>query len=193
MANDATATPNPQLGEIEILSGPAEQLSPLESQIGDGLSEIGNTPPEPLIQVAEPEKREPPGPSVPFAPEVAAAYAAVSGTPIKVGFPILRIDRYAGADKTFQRLIAWEIPAGYVGDLHEMSVLSNNDAKTIYRVTIAGTDMQVPLDRPTTTPQTWLWRDVSIPGPTECLIEVASTDGTNITVDGQITGTFRLP
>jgi hypothetical protein len=90
-------------------------------------------------------------------------------------------------------LLSWVVPAGDIGDLHQISIQSDNDAKTRYRITIADTDMQVPLDRQLATPVDFNWREGLLPGPATVMVEVRSTDGTSITIDGLITGTFRNP
>ncbi len=186
-------------GEVERLSGVDRQLSPEDMQLVDGEGQTITQSPMPLIEVAEPESRVPPGDSglsLPGPTEI-----GVPGTPstpgapppILVGFPILRWTRYVSGEQNWQELLSWVVPVGYVGDLHELSLQSDNDAKTRYRITIAEQDMQIPTDRTLSTPVDFKWRDTLLPGPVTVMVEVRSTDGTSITVDGLITGTYRTP
>ncbi|MBA7685855.1 hypothetical protein ES703_94284 [subsurface metagenome] len=85
----------------------------------------------------------------------------------------------------------WDVPIGYTGDLHEISLLSSNDAKTRYRIFLANAKQDVPTDRQTTTPLTLKWDRSVLPGGYSIWVEVRSTDGTSIIVDATITGTVR--
>jgi hypothetical protein len=165
----------------------------LIEQIEDGASQTGPG----IIEVAGEDKRIAPiagegirvtmtGPEI-----VIGQPGSTAAAPELVGFPVLRWTRYASGDIQWRELLSWQIPDGYVGDLHEISVQSDNDAKTRYRITIAEIDMQIPIDRELSTPADLPWRDVKIPGPATVMVEVRSTDGTTITVDGLITGTIR--
>lgn len=178
--------------EVEKLSGVETQLTPDEQQIVDGEPQTLTQAPMPLIEVAEPDKRIAPLP-VTIAP-VAEGGVVPSGAAAPVvipGMPILVVNRYVGGSQDWQDLVRWDIPVGLIGDLHEISVLSNDNAHTRYQVFLANLNMNLPTDRPTTTPQNWPWRDTSIPGGYSVWVQVRSTDGTVITVDGSITGTYR--
>jgi hypothetical protein len=186
-----------QPGDIQKLSGVPQQFPPDLQQIVDGESQVATQAPSPLIELEEPEKRIAPSETGQYPPEPAEAIgeegeAAVAAAPVKIDFPIVRWTRYAGADGDFRELLSWNIQEGYVGDLHEISLLSDNDAKTRFKLTIAGVDMQLPTDRTLATPITMPWRDTKLPGPASVLLEVKSTDGTTINVDGMITGTLRF-
>ena len=85
----------------------------------------------------------------------------------------------------------WDIPMGFTGDLHEISLLSDQDSKTRYRLVIGNIDQHLPTDRQTSTPLEMPWRRTVIPGGTSVYVEVVSPDGTTITVDGMITGSVR--
>jgi hypothetical protein len=187
-------------GEVERLSGVPQQVSPGEQQIVDGESQVRTLSPAPLIEIGQPEKRIPPsstGQYPPEAGELAPEEAGEGGAeevtePVKVALPIPRWSRYQGADQDFRELISWSIPLGYVGDLHEIALVSDNDAKTRWRIVIAGTNMNIPTDRTLATPVDWPFRDTLLPGPTTVSVEVRSTDGTTITADGTISGTLRF-
>lgn len=194
---------NGQPGELQEISGASRQWSPEQAQVVDGESQVSTLPPATIIELAEPDKRIPPSATGQYPGEateviteeaggVPVAEGAPEAAPVKIAFPALRWTRYAGTDQNFVELVSWTIPIGYTGDLHEISLQSDNDAKTRWRITIAGVNQAVPTDRTLATPITWPWRDTILPGPTQVMIEVMSTDGTSITVDASITGTLRV-
>jgi hypothetical protein len=172
------------MGEIQLIE-----------QLEDGARQPGIE----IVSVEEPDKRTPPPEVSPYGPtsEIAALTgepaAPGAAPPVLVGFPTLRWTRYASSDQEFRELVSWQIPVGYVGDLHEICLQSDNDSKTRYRITIADIDQQVPVDRELSTPVDLKWRDTVLPGPASVMVETRSTDGTTITVDGFITGTYRTP
>jgi hypothetical protein len=176
---------------VQELSGTERQLSPDELQIVDGEAQTITRDPMPLIDISEPERREPPGPSSPFAPGIDSMPGApgVPGGPTL--FPVVRITRYKSNDAAFAPLLSWDIPQGFWGDLKTIAIKSSNDTITRYRVMIAGADMQFPLDRPTSTPVDFDWNVNSIPGPATVSLEVLSTTGAIITVDASITGVLK--
>ncbi|KKM80298.1 hypothetical protein LCGC14_1341270 [marine sediment metagenome] len=173
-------------------TGTLEQLVPLEEQIVDGEPQIPSRPSSPLIVVAQPEKRMTPLPVTPRPPlPTAEEIAQQQATQLIYGGPVLEINRYEGTDQEFRELIRWDIPVGFSGDLHEISLLSDNDAKTRYRIVIGNQRQNVPEDRQTSTPLAFSWDRGVIPGGTSCWVEVRTTDGTSIIVDGVMTGTVR--
>lgn len=168
------------------------QLAPEDEQIVDGEPQLPSRPSSPLVKIDQPEKRAVPmpvgpRPPLPSAEEVAAqqAYQTIYGG------PVLKVNRYSGSDQDWVELVRWDVPLGYTGDLHSISVLSDNDEKTRYRVFLANVDQSLPTDRQTTTPQEWKWDRTVLPGGSAVWVEVRSTDGTSINVDGTITGTVR--
>lgn len=180
--------------EVEKLSGVDQQLTPGEQQIVDGEPQTITQAPAPLIQVAEPEKRMAPLPvtAVPTAEAVIPTVTTPAGVVI-VGQPVAKWNKFSGTDQDWRELIRWDVPVGYIGDLHELSILSDNDTKTRYRVWLANVDQQWPTDRVTTTPLDLPFRDTKVPGGTTIYIEVRSTDGTSINVEASLTATVRLP
>jgi len=179
--------------EVERLSGVERQLTPEEQQLVDGESQTLTQFPAPLIEIAEPDKRTEPLPVsvVPTAEAVIPSTTSSTGA-ILVGQPVSRVNKYSGADLDWVELLRWDIPLGYMGDLHEISLLSDNDATTRYRVFLANIDQQWPTDRAQTTPLTQPWNDTKIPGGTSVYIQVRSTDGTSINVEASLTATVRL-
>jgi len=108
-----------------------------------------------------------------------------------VGLPIFRWDRQTIGALVWTELVRWDIPAGSTGDLGEISLATDNAAKTRYRVTIAGVDQNVPdVQLASLVRIPWATGNVLAAG-TSVVIEVLSTDGTGVTVDGLITGTER--
>lgn len=174
------------------VTGTLRQLTPEDEQIVDGEPQLPSRPSSPLVDVEEPEKRVmpmpvSPRPPLPTAEEVAeqSAYQTIYGG------PVLKENRYSGTDQDWVELVRWDVPLGYTGDLHTISLLSNNDEKTRYRVFLANVDQNLPTDRQTNTPQEHKWDRTVLPGGTAVWVEVRSTDGTSIIVDGSITGTVR--
>ena len=179
----------PATSEVERLSGVERQFLPDEQQIVDGEPQTITQSPMPLIELAEPDKRMAPMP-VTIAPTAEAIATGAAMPTYFVGQPILIVNRYNGGVQDWQELIRWDIPVGLFGDLHEMALQSSDDAHTRYRVVLGNMDQNLPTDRQTSTPLTWPWRNTKIPGGTAVYIQVRSTDGTVITVDGSITGTL---
>lgn len=177
---------------VQEATSTIRQLVPEEEQIVDGEPQVPSRPSSPLIEVAAPEKRAAPmpvspRPPLPSAEQIAeqAAYQAIYGG------PVLKVNRYSGNDQDWVELLRWDIPIGFTGDLHEISLISSNDAKTRYRIFLANIDQGIPTDRQTTTPIDFKWDRTVLPGGYAVWVEVRSTDGTSINVDGMLTGTVR--
>ncbi|MBA7606322.1 hypothetical protein ES703_13470 [subsurface metagenome] len=173
-------------------TGTIQQLIPEVEQITDGEPQLPSRPTSPLVKVAEPGKRETPLPVSPRPPlpsqQVIAEQQAYQAL---YGGPVLKINRYSGSDQDWVELVRWGVPIGYTGDLHEISLISSNDAKTRYRIFLANVDQGIPTDRQTQTPLTVNWNRTVLPGGYAVWVEVRSTDGDPIDVDGTITGTVR--
>lgn len=173
-------------------TGVLEQLVPLEEQIVAGEPQLPSRPSSPLVTVAESEKRMVPLPTAPR-PALPTAEQIAQQESIQAiyGGPFLDVNRFVGNDQEYRQLVRWDIPIGFTGDLHEIALRSNNDAKTRYRIFIGNQRQSVAEDRQTYTPFTVKWERGVILGGTSCWVEVRSTDGTSITVDGTLTGTVR--
>ena len=168
------------------------QLVPDVEQIVDGESQISSRPLSPLVDVSEVEKRIAPLPVSPRPPLPSAEQIVEQQAYQQLyGGPVLKINRYSGVDTDWVELVRWSIPIGYTGDLHEISFSSNDDAHTRYRIFLANVDQQLPTDRQTSTPLTLPWDRTVLPGGSAVWVEVRSTDGTAIIVDGSLTGTIR--
>lgn len=172
-------------------TGPARQLPPEEQQVVGTEVQEPRLPGTALPMIELPERREAPLPTLPRAPMPAPAQIQEETTRQTLfGLPVLAIDRYSGTDRDWVMLVRWDIPDGFSGDLHEIALVSDNDEKTRYRVILANKDQNVP-DKQATSPLTFTWRRGVLPGATTVTVEVRSTDGTSIAVEGHITGTER--
>jgi len=173
-------------------TGAIEQLTPEVEQVVRSEPQLPSRPSSPLVTITEPGKREPPMPVSPRAPLPSAEQIAEqTAYQVIYGGPVLKVNRYTGTDQEFVELLRWDIPVGFTGDLHEISLVSSNDAKTRYRIFLGNVDQHVPTDRQTQTPLTLSWDRTVLPGGTSVWVEVRTTDGTAINVDGTITGTIR--
>lgn len=173
-------------------TGKLRQLEPEEEQIVDGEPQLPSRPSSPLVEIEPPDKRTAPmpvaqRPALPSTEQIAEeqAYQALYGG------PVLKINRYTGTDQDWVELVRWDVPIGYTGDLHEISLLSSNDTKTRYRIFLANAKQDIPTDRQTSTPLTLKWDRSVLPGGYAVWVEVRTTDGTSINVDATITGTVR--
>ncbi len=173
-------------------TGEIEQLTPGVEQVVRGEPQIPSRPPSPLVEVREDEKRTEPLP-VSARPSLPSGEKLIQEQAQQVlyGIPIVRLNHYEGSDRDWVELVRWDIPEGYTGDLHEISLLSDLDSKTRYRLVIGNIDQNLPTDRKTNTPLDMPWRRTVLPGGTSVYVEVVSPDGTAIAVDGMITGSVR--
>jgi hypothetical protein len=148
----------------------------------------------PLIPLEELPKTEAPLPGAAAYPseyKVTVVTPAAGGGPaIPFTYPIMRINKYSGGAIDWQELIRWDILDGWVGDLHEIAISSSDDTHTKYRFFLANVDQNIPTDRPISTPWTGPWRNNRIPGGFTVRVDIASTDGTLITIDGSLTGSI---
>ncbi len=177
---------------VQEATGTIRQLVPEEEQIVDGEPQLPSRPSSPLVELGQPEKRLIPMPVSPRPPLPAAAdVAAQQAYQTIYGGPVLKVSRYEGKDQDWVELVRWDVPLGYTGDLHTISLLSNNDAKTRYRIFLANVDQNIPTDRQTNTPQEHKWDRTVLPGGSAVWVEVRSTDGTSIIVDATLTATVR--
>ncbi|MBA7642937.1 hypothetical protein ES703_50646 [subsurface metagenome] len=134
-------------------------------------------PPAPLVEVKESEKRT-------LAVEEEEEEQLF-------GTPVMRINRYSGSDKEWVELVRWDIPASHLGDLHSVTLISDQIAKTLYRLVIGNLDQDIPLDRPAYSPLEMVWRRNQVPAKTSVYVEVMSLDGTEIAVNALLTGSVK--
>ena len=99
------------------------------------------------------------------------------------------VNQYSGSDQAYQTLVTWKIGDLWGlrrGRIEEVSFFSNNFSKTRFRLTVAKTVLFKDLE---------IQRALTLPFPEhetlfgeKVTLEVKSSDGTNITVDGSLTG-----
>lgn len=99
---------------------------------------------------------------------------------------VTEVDRYSGNLQTYQTLVSWTVSAGRTGYLGQVSMVTDNDTKTHFRLTIAGSEKFA--DRLLQAPLTLTYPDLRLDAGATVLLEVKSTDGSAITVDGEIAG-----
>jgi len=178
---------------VSETTGVEHQLGPEEEQVVGTEGQEAREPPDTVLpRLEEPDKRVAPLPARPRAalPPPAQIQEEVARQTLS-GWPILAINRYTGTDADWQMLVRWDIPEDYTGDLHEISLLSDDDANTRYRIYISDRIQDVPVDRQISTPVSMPWRGGVIPGPTSVTVEVRSVGSATINVDAFITGTER--
>lgn len=177
----------------EQRTGPIRQLPPEEEQVVGTEQQMPRVVGDPLPVIEDIDRREPPGPGAGLA-QISLPAGLTTEQALQrrflIGLPALFMNRYEGTDTDWQMLARWDIPDLVQGDLHEISLATNNAAKTRYRIIIAGRDMNIP-DRQVAALLAFPWRDNVIPGPAQVTLEVRSTDATSIIVDGFMSGTER--
>jgi|GEM_PF-2281452 len=99
---------------------------------------------------------------------------------------VTEVDRYGGVHIEYQPLVSWTVSAGKTGYLRQVSMVTDTYAKTHFRLTIAGSEKFA--DRLLQAPLTLTYPDLRLKAGATVLLEVKSTDGTAITVDGEIAG-----
>jgi hypothetical protein len=100
--------------------------------------------------------------------------------------PIAVIDRYSGVDTDYQEVCSWTVTASKTGILKEVSMTSDELDKTYFKLEIGGSTIfeDVMIGQAIALP----FPDLALDGDDEVKLSAKSSDGTNITVDGSITG-----
>lgn len=99
---------------------------------------------------------------------------------------IAEVDREITAETTYQEVVSWTVTTAKIGILREVSMVSDNYAKALFKLEVGGTALftnkaiQAPLTLP--------FPDVRLAGATVVKLSCKSSDGTSITVDGSISG-----
>ena len=102
------------------------------------------------------------------------------------GTPIAKLDRYTGTDTSYQTVVSWTVTTGKTGELKEVSMITDQYAKTQFKLTVAGVEQFE--DKVITAPLTLPFTENKLLSGSEVLLEAKSTDGTSINTDGSITG-----
>lgn len=94
--------------------------------------------------------------------------------------------RYSGSDTSYQEVASWTVSTGKVGELKEITILSNEYDYTHFQITIGSTvyktDWLVQAAMPL------IFEDLKLAAGTEVKVECKSTDGEAIVVDAVIVG-----
>jgi hypothetical protein len=100
--------------------------------------------------------------------------------------PVVELDRYSGSAVTYQSVVSWTVAVGKGGVLKEVSMESDNYAKTLFRLEIGGTAYFT--DKTVIAPLTIPFADVSLAEGVVVELQAKSSDGTALNVDGMISG-----
>ncbi|GAH55095.1 unnamed protein product [marine sediment metagenome] len=100
--------------------------------------------------------------------------------------PAGEVNRYSGSATEYQSLCTWTVTASRIGELKEVSFVTNNYAKTLWMLVIGSDTMleDVVIQAPLTIP----YFDLRIASETVVALSVKSSDGTAIVADGSIVG-----
>lgn len=109
--------------------------------------------------------------------------------PVVAPKPVAVVVRYSGSDTDYQKIGVWRVGDFWGlerGSLKEIAVLSSNYSKTRFRFTVMGNilfkDLQIDAA------MTLTFHPNVIPREKEIVLECKSSDGTAITVNGEISG-----
>ena len=100
--------------------------------------------------------------------------------------PVVTLAEYEGTSETYQIVAQWIVSAGKCGILKEISMASNNYAKTLFQLSI-GTVFYFD-EQTLKQPLSLVFPDLKLPAATWVYLAVRSSDGSSILVDGSITG-----
>lgn len=93
---------------------------------------------------------------------------------------------YSGVLQTYQTVATWTVATGKVGELKEILIISDNYAKTLAQITIAGTVWET--DWSPTSAMPIIFEDLRLAAGAVVLVQAKSSDGTAIDVDALIVG-----
>ena len=104
---------------------------------------------------------------------------------------VTEVNRYSGNATSYQPLVSWTVSAGKTGYLRQVSMAcattpTNTYPKTHFKLTIAGVVQFA--GKLILAPLVLTYPDLRLDAGATVLLEVKSTDGTAITVDGEIAG-----
>jgi hypothetical protein len=102
------------------------------------------------------------------------------------GTPIAKVDRYSGNDTTYQTVVSWTVSPRKTGWLQEVSMVTDNFEKTMFRLKVADETLFEDKQIQTSLTLPFPWNELD--EGSVVLLECRSVDGTPIIVDGSITG-----
>lgn len=96
------------------------------------------------------------------------------------------VDRYSGSAITYQEVAKWTVTAEKTGELKEVSMITDEPAKTLWKLVIGATTVfeDVTIQSPLTLP----FFDLKLAAETVVTLSCKSSDGTAIVADGSIVG-----
>lgn len=94
------------------------------------------------------------------------------------------VGRYAGTDTDYQEVVSWTVTADKVGELKEITFLSDNYAKTNLQITVGAVVFATDWIVQGTIPL--IFEDLKLAAGAVVKVECKSTDGTSIIVDAVI-------
>lgn len=107
---------------------------------------------------------------------------------LRRGYPVPVVGRYSGNDTTYQDVASWSVTAGKRGILKEISVVSDNFDKTMFKLSVAGGDIWTDKQAQSALSIPFSGNLANLNGGEIVVLQAKSTDGTAITVDGLIVG-----
>lgn len=112
----------------------------------------------------------------------------VKAAGLRRGDPVSRIGRYSGSDTSYHTVTSWPVSAGKRGILKEISMASDNYAKTMFKLSVAGSDIWTDKQVQSVLSVPFSGNLAGLEGGESVVLQAKSTDGTAITVDGSIAG-----
>ena len=108
---------------------------------------------------------------------------------VRLGTPVSRLGRLTTTSLTYLQVVEWTVTSAGDGDLHEISMFTDNFTLTRFRLTIGGVVQWTNqiIGASLTIP----FRANRLAGGVQILLDAQSTDGTQIVVDGAISGSER--
>ncbi len=114
----------------------------------------------------------------------------VNNAPVVVdevtGTPAGAVGRYTGTNTSYQTVASWTVTASKTGRLKEISLRSNNYAKTNIEIVIGSTTFCT--NKQISGALTLPFSDVALAAAAVVTVKAKSTDGTSITVDATVVG-----
>ncbi len=117
-------------------------------------------------------------------------FTAIGDNSDPAGSPIVRESRLSTSSSAYGTIATWTVSAANTGDLHEVSMISDNFSDTEFRLTINGVEQFT--DQVLQTGLSLPWRTNRLAAGAIVLLEGRSPDNaTALLLDGSITGTER--
>lgn len=101
-------------------------------------------------------------------------------------YPAGDVDRYSGNALAYQELVKWTVTADRIGELKEVSLVTDDYANTTWKLVIGDTTVfeDIVIQAPLTIP----FFDLRLAEAKEVILSCHSDGATNIVADGSIVG-----